>query len=383
MAERIKLERGGENPHQEAWKEVIQRYGPATVFKEPIHGKPLGYNNLQDANAALEVLMDMSEHFSGIPSAVVLKHKNPCGLATATTLRQALEYAWRGDEVSSFGSVVGFSRTVNRDVIERTKGKFIEVIVAPDYDQDALDWVNGEESKKDLRLIETDNLIRDSSYVERHEMQGGALLQTRDDELYLGNVAELLFSESITRSELKGKIGYVTGPVSKRRFEKGMEKLFDFSVIAGKHIKSNSVSIVYECAQGNYRILGMGAGQPNRKASVELALKTAREGLMREYFRERSLDYAMVMNDFLRGSEDGKKVLKDAYEYANSILSSNKTVLFTDSFFPFPDGLVTAANGGIRYIATPGGSIKDKEVIEAADRENVALVFTGRRHFRH
>jgi len=373
------LGRYGENPHQTAWKETDKTYQGPNVFTEALHGKPLGYNNLQDANAALEVLLDLHDR----PSSVVMKHKNPCGLATGDNLAEAFTNAWFGDEVSAFGSIVGYSQQVNEDAVKLLLGKFVEVLVAPSYTKEALAWIKSKKTKKDLGVIATEPFENVPEFVEEHKIRGGVLSQTLDNRLYLcDSIKGLLSTQKIT--EPNSYLEYCVGTVTKRKFAEDMKGLIEFAIIAGKHTKSNAITLSYEYEQGKYRVLGMGAGQPNRKDSGEkLALPKAQENLMRQYFRERGLDYIITMDKMIRNDQYNSNILKAVKEYTRNILSSKNVVLFSDAFFPFRDGLDAAAELGIKYIVQPGGSKQDEEVIRAANQQDVAMIFTGIRHFRH
>ena len=163
-----------------------------------------------------------------------------------------------------------------------------------------------------------------------------------------------------------------------------MTGLVEFSIIAGKHVKSNAIIITYEYAKGQYRILGMGAGQPNRLDSVQkLSVLKAKENLMRQYFREQEFDYPMLMDRSIKDKSFYKKLKSDIEDYSRAILSSDKVVLFSDAFFPKRDGLCAAADTGIKYIVSPGGSKGDKSVVNAANENGVSMIFTGIRHFKH
>ena len=380
MSEKIQLGRYGENPHQIAWKQVDESYKGPNVLTEPLHGKPLGYNNLQDANAALEVILNLHN----ISAVVVMKHKNPCGLATGDNLRETFENAWLGDEISAFGSIVGYSQEVDEDTIKLLSRKFVEVLVAPSYSQDAVKWIKKTKSTGDLRVIATGPLENPPEFVEEHKIRGGTISQTLDNRLYLCDNFEDLLKSPVALIEQNSGIEYKVGNVTREPFVIGMEGLVRFAIIAGKHTKSNAIILAYEYEIGKYRVLSMGAGQPNRKDSGEkLALTKAQENLMRQYFREQELDYPMTMDRMIRNREYNDELTGRIREYAKRILSSNRVVLFSDAFFPFKDGLVAAAELGIKYIVQPGGSKGDDDVIKAADEYGVSMVFTGIRHFRH
>jgi len=380
MVEKIQLGRYGENPHQIAWEKIDESYEGPNVLTAPLHGKPLGYNNLLDANTALEVILDLRDR----PAAVVMKHKNPCGLATGDDLGEAFTNAWFGDEVSAFGSIVGYSQEVDENVVKLLSNKFVEVLVAPSYKEDSLEWIKVRKSKKDLRVIATGPLEDAPEFIEKHEIRGGRLSQTQDNRLYLCDCVEKLLQKPQKITEPNSGLEYQVGVVTEKTFVKSMERLIEFAIIAGKHTKSNAIILAYEYEDGKCRVLGMGAGQPNRKDSGEkLALTKAQENLMRQYFREQELDFVTTMDKMARDSQYRNRLLESINRYTQNILASNKVVLFSDAFFPFRDGLVAAAELGVKYIIQPGGSKGDNSVIKAANEYGVSMVFTGIRHFRH
>jgi len=375
-----KLGRYGENPHQTAYGETDEIYQGPNVFTEPLHGKPLGSNNIEDANTALEVLLDLHDR----PAVVIMKHKNPCGLATGDNLAEASTNAWFGDEVSAYGSVVGYSQQVNEDAVRLLSNKFVEVLIAPSYDKEALDWIKSKKTKRDLRVIATGPLENAPEFIEEHKIRGGTLSQTQDNRLYLGDSIEDLLSKPQKMTEPNSGLEYHVGTVTERGFDEDMQGLIEFSIIEGKHTKSNAIILAYEYEKGKYRVLGMGAGQPNRKDSGEkLALPKAQENLMRQYFREQGLDYPATMDKIIRNSQYRDNLLETIEEYRKNILSSKNVVLFSDAFFPFRDGLDAVAELGVKYVVQPGGSKQDEEVIRAANQHDVAMIFTGIRHFRH
>ena len=315
--------RYGENPHQQA---SIYRGSPPTepaiAHGEVIHGKAMSYNNYVDGDAALEAVKELA----GSPGVAIIKHTNPCGYATGATLAEAFEAAWAGDPVSAFGSVIAVTEPVDLATAERLKGRFVEVLIAPDFEPDALARL---QKKKDLRLLKLHCPMATAGRgTAIRQVNGGLLVQDRDVDL-------LSQKSSPTRVA----------------FPEEMLPLAEFGIKACKHVKSNAILIVREHAPGAYSVLGMGAGQPNRVDSVrKLALTKARENI--------------ELADF------GEEVL-------------GESVLISDAFFPFPDNIHNAAEAGIRAIVEPGGSMRDDEVIAAADEHGIALLFTGMRHFRH
>jgi len=314
-----KLGRYGENWHQDAWF-----YGK---FTEQLAGPELGYNNYLDMDASSASIQEMD-----VPAVSVVKHSNPCGYATGKTLKNALEKAWEGDDISAFGSIIGFSKKVDMDSAKYIKDKFVEVLVVPDIDKDALELLS---QKKNLRIIRKGKSDKKFEY---RGVDGGMLVQTSDDALYLGK------NLTAEPREIEGRrVGCVT---KKKVKDSG---LIEFSIKAVKHLRSNAITICYEYEPGQYMQLGMGCGQPNRLNSVKLAIDMAVYNIK-------------------------KNQLGDIMD---------KVVLCSDAFFPFADSVEEIAKHGIKRIIQPGGSIKDKDVIAAADKAEIAMVFTGMRHFRH
>lgn len=377
-----KLGRYGENPHQEAWKDVDEAYEGPTVLAEPLHGKPIGYNNILDAEGALSCALDLYP----TPAVAVIKHTNPCGFATGDDLVEAFINAWYGDEISAYGSIVSATGTITEDFVKLLKGKFVEILVAPEFDEGALAWVKKQTANKykGLRMIQTGSLEDAPEFVEERKVRGGTVSQTADNRLYLCETVGNLLGGPIEMTEPNSGIEYNVGAVTEKKFDSSMKGLVEFAVIAGKNTKSNAIILAYEYGKGKYRVLGMGAGQPNRKDSGEkLALTKAQENLMRQHLRENELDYAMTMDKMIKDPEYNKRMVSEIREYARDILSSEKVVLFSDAFFPKRDGLVAAAELGVKYIVQPGGSKGDESVTQAANEMGVAMCFTGIRHFRH
>ncbi len=326
--------RYGENWHQNAkfYKEpgVTE---PSVANAKQLHGKALSYNNYVDAEAALNVVLEYRDNIA----VAVVKHSNPCGFATGRTLLEALSKAWDGDPVSSFGSIICMTRKPDIEALEFLKGKFVELIIAPGYDEDALLFLKNK--SKDLRILELPMDNGEPLENTYHYIVGGMLVQSRNRGLY-------------------AKWDVVT----QHPFPEDKRGLAEFALNACKYTKSNAVVIAWEYETGFYQILSIGAGQPNRVDSIrKLAATKARENLKFLYEREKP--------DI---SED---------EFARNILS--ECVLASDAFFPFDDSIIHSAENHIRYIVSPGGSIRDKEVIAAANRLGVSLVFTGMRHFLH
>ncbi len=326
--------RYGENWHQSAkfYKEPDVTE-PSIANAGQLHGKALSYNNYVDAESALNVALEFKDKIA----VAVVKHCNPCGLATGKTLLEALSRAWDGDQLSSFGSIICMTRKPDLGTVEFLKGRFVELVIAPGYDEDALLFLKNK--SKDMRILELsmdDGVPLPSTY---RYIVGGMLVQSRNMGLY-------------------AKWDVVT----QHPFPDEKKGLAEFALTACKHTKSNAVVIAMEYEKGFYQILSIGAGQPNRVDSIrKLAATKAIENLKIMYEREKP---DMSEDEFIKRT-------------------MSECVLASDAFFPFDDSIVCSAENNIRYIVSPGGSIRDNEVIAAANRLGVSLVFTGMRHFYH
>lgn len=326
--------RYGENPHQKAFiyerEDVVY---PTLLDAEQLHGKEMSYNNYLDGDAALLAVSELVPD----PAVAIVKHGNPCGYATGDTIAEALKQAWAGDPVSAFGSVIACTQPFDAAAAQFLADKFVEVIIAPDFDPEALTLLK---QKSNLRLLKLPAPPERpvGGWIVR-SLAGGLLVQSRDTEL----------------------VGQWMVP-TEQVFPEAKRPLAEFGIKACKHVKSNAIVIVYEYRSGRFMLLGMGAGQPNRVDSVrKLAITRARENIELMY-------------------------QKDAYgaspqEFASNILK--EAVLVSDAFFPFADSVESAAQAGIRYIVQPGGSRRDEEVVAACDRYGIAMAFTGMRHFLH
>jgi phosphoribosylaminoimidazolecarboxamide formyltransferase/IMP cyclohydrolase len=312
--------RYGENPHQQAaLYESIGPHAPGIAQAKQVQGKELSYNNLNDANAALELVAEFRD---GPPTVVIVKHANPCGVASADSLLEAWNAALACDSVSAFGGIVATNQPLDAATAEAITQIFTEVVVAPDASEDAKAIFA---RKKNLRLLLTDGLPDPKRPGQTIAViAGGILVQDRDNG-------------SITRDELK--------VVTKRQptEEEIRDCLFAWTV--AKHVKSNA--IVYA---KNGSTAGIGAGQMNRRDSARIAAAKAREAA-------------------------------ETYDWAEP--RTVGSAVASDAFFPFADGLMAAVEAGATAVIQPGGSIRDDEVIAAADEAGLAMVFTGMRHFRH
>lgn len=328
--------RYGENPHQHASFYRGPSPDEATIaHAEVLHGKEMSFNNYVDGDAALEAA---KEH-SGTPAVAIIKHTNPCGLATGDTLAQAFEAAWAGDPVSAFGSVIAVTTTVDLETARCLQDRFVEVLIAPDFAPDALGLL--QHKSKQLRLL---RLHRPCSVASGgtsvRQINGGLLVQDRD--------TAVLASWAVP---------------TQAGFPAGRRAMAEFGIKACKHVKSNAILLVREYAPGRWSVLGMGAGQPNRVDALrKLAVTKARENI-EALFHAGSLRAASL-------EEAVREIMAEV-------------VLISDAFFPFADNIEAARDAGIRYIVQPGGSKRDAEVIAACDAAGIAMAFTGMRHFRH
>jgi phosphoribosylaminoimidazolecarboxamide formyltransferase/IMP cyclohydrolase len=310
--------RYGENPHQKSWVHA-DPFQPGLAGAVPLQGKELSYNNLLDADAAWRSCGDIAAlAVKAYPAAVsIIKHLSPCGLALAKTPLEALETAWAGDPVSSFGGILCFNAQVGEDVAKWLGNKFVEVIVAPSYTEEAKKVFA---AKPNLRILQLPVYTGTEKALMVRSISGGWVVQQEDE----GADAEFK-------------------PATGRPFPAEKSNLARFGIMACKHLKSNAIGI-FKATDKGYSMVGAGMGNPNRVVSMRQAVEKAHE--------------------------NGVKDLSD-------------TVLVSDAFFPFPDNIGIAAAAGIRYIVQPGGSVKDKEVIAACNDSDIAMTFTGRRHFRH
>ena len=298
--------RYGENPHQAG---ALYSSSGTTLAgiagATQLHGRELSYNNLMDADAAWRTVSDFAE-----PTVAVVKHNNPCGLASRDSIAEAYQLAYEGDTISAFGGIVAVNRTVDVATAEAMDPIFYEVVIAPGYDNDALAIL---QRKRNLRILSV-GAAPESVSLDLRPISGGMLVQGAD---------------VIPEDSGEWKTVTEREPGSAERQD------LAFAWKAAKHIKSNAIVFARDRA-----LVGMGAGQPNRVVSVHLSQRIA--------------------------GDKGKGA-----------------VLASDAFFPFPDNIELAAEVGITAIAQPGGSVRDEEVIAAADQAGLAMVFTGVRHFRH
>lgn len=308
--------RYGENPHQQAAlyidANISDQPNGTTVAAQQLQGKPLSFNNIADTDAALECV----RNFLPTPACVIVKHANPCGVATAKTQLEAYQHAFTTDPVSAFGGIIAFNTELTLETAEiLLANQFVEVVIAPTITQEA---IAAFAQKPNIRLLSCGPLTATTpASLDYKRINSGLLVQENDIAIINPTELQVVTQRTPTAQELQ-------------------DLLFAWKVV--KYVKSNA--IVYA---KNNTTLGIGAGQMSRVHSAKIAaIKAA----------EQNLD--------IKGA-----------------------VMASDAFFPFRDGIDTAANAGITAVIQPGGSMRDTEVIQAADEANIAMVFTGIRHFRH
>jgi len=309
--------RYGENPHQEAafYRTTDQRVGIGSATQ--LQGKELSYNNLNDTNAAFELVAEFDQ-----PTIAIIKHANPCGVASAGTLHEAYRLALRCDPVSAFGGIIACNRALDAATATEMLATFTEVVIAPDIEAGAVEAFAG---KKNLRLLATSGLAEPRAKgLYFTPVAGGFLAQTRDNAVVDDLDLRVVTNRAPGKAELQD---------------------LKFAFRVAKHVKSNAIIYVRDLAT-----VGIGAGQMSRVDSSRIAAWKAGE----------ASDAAGLSEPLTVGS-----------------------VVASDAFFPFADGLLNAIEAGATAVIQPGGSIRDDDVIKAANDHGVAMVFTGVRHFRH
>ncbi len=302
--------RYGENSHQKAWLYEDALPKKFSILQaEQLHGKKLSYNNIKDADEALRAIRE----FQAEPTVVAMKHMNPCGIGRGKTLEEAWDRAYEADSISIFGGVIALNRKVDLATAKKMHKIFLEIVIAPGFDDDALAVL---EKKKNIRLLQLDfSHENEPVRYETVSVMGGLLMQEQD--VLNENVADWKCVTDVKPTEQQ-------------------LKTMMFALKAVKHTKSNAIVVA-----NNERTLGVGAGQPNRIDSAKIAVKHAGEAI------------------------------------------DNTAVMSSDAFFPFGDCVEYAGKHGIKAIVQPGGSVRDQESIESANKYGIAMVFTGYRHFRH
>ncbi|WP_370676416.1 bifunctional phosphoribosylaminoimidazolecarboxamide formyltransferase/IMP cyclohydrolase [Pleomorphomonas sp. PLEO] len=311
--------RYGENPHQWACFYRSTEIRPGVSTATQLQGKVLSYNNINDTDAAFELVAEFDR---AVPAVAIIKHANPCGVATGATLLEAYTKAHRCDPVSAYGGIVALNGTLDADTAKKIVEIFTEVIIAPSATDEAIAIVG---AKKNLRLLVTGGLPDPKAPgITAKTVAGGLLVQSRDNGVVTAADLKVVTKRAPTETELA-------------------DLLLAFKVC--KHVKSNAIVYVKDGATA-----GIGAGQMNRVDSSRIAAIRAGE----------AAETAGLTESLAKGS-----------------------VVASDAFFPFADGLESAIAAGATAAIQPGGSIHDAEVIAAADKAGIAMVFTGMRHFRH
>jgi phosphoribosylaminoimidazolecarboxamide formyltransferase/IMP cyclohydrolase len=312
--------RYGENPHQSAAFYRTSEVRPGVATARQVQGKQLSYNNINDTDAAYECV---AEFDAGRTAAcAIIKHANPCGVAEGASLVEAYRKALACDPVSAFGGIVAVNRVLDAEAARAITEIFTEVIIAPDASEEAIAIVG---AKKNLRLLLTGGLPDPrAAGLTLKTVAGGFLAQSRDSAVVDDMPLKVVTARAPTNAERR-------------------DLAFAFRV--AKHVKSNTIVYVKDCAT-----VGIGAGQMSRVDSARIAARKAEDAARQA------------------GSKDAL---------------TKGSVVASDAFFPFADGLLVAIEAGATAVIQPGGSVRDDEVIKAADDHGIAMVFTGTRHFRH
>ncbi|MDT0711631.1 MULTISPECIES: bifunctional phosphoribosylaminoimidazolecarboxamide formyltransferase/IMP cyclohydrolase [Mammaliicoccus] len=297
--------RYGENPQQNATFVKTSNEPNTLAGAKQLHGKALSFNNIKDADATLSLIKKFEQ-----PAAVAVKHMNPCGVGVGATIEEAYEYAYEADSQSIFGGIVALNRPVTKDLAEKLHSIFLEVIIAPSYDEEALEVLT---AKKNIRLLEID-MTETQDEQEFVSVSGGYLVQDKDNA-------------TLTREEMKVVTDVEPTEAQWKALELGWKVV--------RSVKSNAIVLA-----NDHQTVGVGAGQMNRVGSAKIAI-----------------DRAIEMNE--------------------------NVALASDGFFPMGDTVETAAKAGIKTIIQPGGSIKDQDSIDMANKYGISMVFTGMRHFKH
>jgi len=326
----VKLQdlRYGENPHQQAafYRDARPVAEPSVASARQLQGKELSFNNIVDANAALELVKEFRA-----PAAVAIKHTNPCGAATAARLADAFTRARASDPVSIFGGIVALNRPLDAATAEAMQDLFLEVVIAPAITADAQTLFGSAKRLQQVRLLTLDLDDDADLYAVSRAAWAGAAGRERDVKRVVGGF--LVQTRDLAEVDVAA-----CRVVSKRRPERAELAALDFAWRVCKHVKSNAIVLT-----GPDQVVGVGAGQMSRVDAARLAVERAR----------------------------------------GAGLATAGAVAASDAFFPFRDGLDVIARAGVRAVIQPGGSVRDAEVIAAADEHDVAMVLTGQRHFRH
>jgi phosphoribosylaminoimidazolecarboxamide formyltransferase/IMP cyclohydrolase len=319
--------RYGENPHQRAafYRKLLAPAGNITTA-EQLHGKELSYNNINDANAALQIVKEFSE-----PAVVAVKHMNPCGVGIGANIHEAYIKAYEADPTSIFGGIVAANRTIGKETALLLNDIFLEIVMAPDFTPEAIDILKQKKNIRLLTLGEIASVSKSGSAAESDSTSGGYSALASSQFLVNSVEGGMLVQESDKLQLTAADLRVVTDRAPTE--EELKQLLFSWKVV--KHVKSNAIVL----AKDNMTI-GVGAGQMNRVGAARIAIEQA-----------------------------GERALGSA--------------LASDAFFPMGDTLELAAKAGITAVIQPGGSIKDEESIRVANQYGITMVFTGARHFRH
>ena len=312
--------RYGENPHQSAGFYITGENRPGVATARLLQGKQLSYNNINDTDGAFELIGEFAPEQG--PACAIIKHANPCGVATGASLREAYLRALACDSTSAFGGIIALNQLLDGETAEEIVKLFTEVIIAPEVSEEAKAAIA---KKPNLRLLETGGLPDPRSRgITAKTVAGGLLVQTRDNGMIEDIDLRVVTTRAPTDRELED---------------------MKFAYKVAKHVKSNA--IVYA---KDGQTAGIGAGQMSRIDSARIAAIKAREAA-------KAMGWSEPMT---KGS-----------------------AVASEAFFPFADGLLSAIAAGATAVIQPGGSMRDQEVIDAANEHGVAMVFTGMRHFRH
>src|SRR5947209_2262141 len=306
--------RYGENPHQQAAMYAVRGEDGAMTAMQQLHGKATSFNNMLDINAAWRVAIDFAQ-----PTVAIIKHQNPCGIASDNEITKAYRRAFMCDSVSAFGGIVGANRIVTRELAEAMEGTFYEAIVAPGYEDEALPILR---NRRNLEILAVPGhafvggklMRQDGGAFDFKRVAGGMLVQTPDE---------------ISTDEGSFKVVTDRSPT----LEELTDLLFAWRCV--KHVVSNAIVLAKGLAT-----VGVGPGQMSRVVAVETAVRKAGE-------------------------------------------NARLAVMASDAYFPFPDGIEVAARAGVTAIIQPGGSLRDAMMIDTANKNHMAMLFTGRRHFKH
>jgi phosphoribosylaminoimidazolecarboxamide formyltransferase/IMP cyclohydrolase len=386
--ERVNVERGlryGENPDQPAaMYELINgnillgdvrfldpERGLVSKIKEEDMlqvGKHPGKINLTDIDNALNILKFLDKR----PACAIMKHNNPSGVAYGSTLAEAFEKAFWSDRIAAFGGAVCMTRKVDKETAELISRNYFEVLCAPDFDGDALEILKKWKNLRILKIEEIDRLheYRFKRYIDIKSLMDGGLIIQESQPFRIKSKEDLKLAEA----SYKGKTYKIKRVPTEREYE---DMLFGWYVETG--VTSNSVLFVKDEAT-----VSIGTGEQDRVGVVEIAIfKAYKKFIDREVFKRFGLPYAVFKMEAEKGEKD-MKILKDIEEYAKEECAGLKgSVLCSDGFFPFRDGVDAAIKEGVKGVIQPGGSERDFEVIEACNEKDVTMVFTGQRLFKH